>query len=458
MAHRKPVGSISASRNRGAGSAADWRQRGGPAKGRESAALVGLITGSVRRVDAEQSLEELGGLAHAAGATVALRMLQERAKPDAGTFIGAGKVASLAAACAEADVDVVIVDHELTPGQLRQLEERLERKVIDRTQLILDIFARRARTREGRWQVELAQLKYLLPRLAGSGAALSRLGGGIGTRGPGETKLETDRRRIRVRIQTVQREIDQVRQRRSQLRDRRHKQSVPTVALVGYTNAGKTTLFNRLTHAQADASDALFVTLDPLVRKVRLPDQRELLMSDTVGFIDRLPHALVAAFRATLEEVAEADLVLHVIDGASPDRDRHVAAVRRVMEEVGAADVAVLDVYNKIDMLSDDEQRRLQAADPGAALISAETGKGLAELLQMVASRLALDTRRITITFDSGTDFDRQQISRLYRVARVVSHVATNGKVVIEADVPRRFIERLTTPAPQENSADADSW
>jgi GTP-binding protein HflX len=414
-----------------------------------------LITAAVRRVDAEQSLEELAGLTGAAGAVVVLRMLQERARPDAGTFIGSGKVASLAAACAEADVDVVIVDHELSPGQLRQLEERLERKVIDRTQLILDIFARRARTREGKWQVELAQLKYLLPRLAGSGAALSRLGGGIGTRGPGETKLETDRRRIRVRIQAIQREIDQVRQRRSQLRDRRHKQSVPTVALVGYTNAGKTTLFNRLTHEQAEASDALFVTLDPLVRKVRLPDQRELLMSDTVGFIDRLPHALVAAFRATLEEVVEADLVLHVIDGASPDRERHITAVRRVLEEVGAADVPGIDVYNKVDTLSADEQRRLQNLDPAAALISARTGAGVSELLQMVASRLALDTRRITITFDSGTDFDRQQISRLYRIARVISHVATNGKVVIEADVPRRFIERLTTPAPQEHIPDA---
>jgi GTP-binding protein HflX len=431
----------------------------------ERAALVGLISATLRRIDAEQSLDELAGLAEAAGASVVLRMLQERPKPDAGTFMGAGKVASLAAACAEADVDVVIVDHELTPGQLRQLEDRLERKVIDRTQLILDIFARRARTREGKWQVELAQLKYLLPRLAGSGTALSRLGGGIGTRGPGETKLETDRRRIRVRIQAVQKEIDQVRQRRSQLRDRRHKQSVPTVALVGYTNAGKTTLFNRLTHEQADASDALFVTLDPLVRKVRLPDQRELLVSDTVGFIDRLPHALVAAFRATLEEVAEADLVLHVIDSASPDGERHVTAVRRVLEEVGAADVAVLDVYNKVDMLSGDEQRRLQTADPSAALISARSGAGVAELLQMVASKLALDTRRITITFDSSTDFDRQQISRLYRIARVVSHVATNGKIVIEADVPRRFIERLTTPSPQEtletqetreNSVDVD--
>src|SRR2546423_9878385 len=357
------------------------------AQATERAALVGLVT-SASRSDADHSLDELAGLADAAGARVVLRMLQERTKPDPATFIGSGKVASLAAACDEADVAVVIFDNELTPAQLRQLEERVERKVIDRTQLILDIFARRAQTREGKWQVELAQLKYLLPRLAGSGTALSRLGGGIGTRGPGETKLEADRRRIRVRIQAIQREIDQVRQRRSQLRERRHKQSVPTVALVGYTNAGKTTLFNRLTNERAVAANALFGTLDPLVRRVRLPDNRELLVSDTVGFIDRLPHALVAAFSATLEEVAEADLILHVIDSGSADRERQVAAVHRVLEEVGASDVQMLAVYNKIDTISPDERRRLRVGDPAAALISAADGTGAHELLQMIASRL----------------------------------------------------------------------
>src|SRR5204863_7921000 len=251
------------------------------------------------------------------------------------------------------------------------------RRIIDRTQLILDIFARRARAREGKLQVELAQLKYLLPRLVGAGAALSRLGGGIGTRGPGETKLETDRRRIRTRIHAVTDGIEQVGRRRGQLRERRHKASVPRVALVGYTNAGKTTLFNVMTRSEAEVSDALFVTLDPLVRQLRLPDSRELLVSDTVGFIDRLPHALVAAFRATLEEVAEADLILHVIDASAPDRDRRIAAVRQVLQDVGVADVPIVDIFNKCDRLTPPERRRLEASDAAQLCVSALTREGL---------------------------------------------------------------------------------
>ena len=303
--------------------------------GRERAALVGLFNqsrSSSRQVDPEHFLDELAGLASAAGATVVLRVLQDRPKPDSATFLGSGKVKTLAASCDELGADVVIFDNELSPAQLRNLEEAVGRKVVDRTQLILDIFARRARTREGKLQVELAQLKYFLPRLVGSSAALSRLGGGIGTRGPGETKLETDRRRIRHRISVLGKEIDAVRRRRAQLRERRQKGSVPTVALVGYTNAGKTTLFNALTGDRAVASDALFVTLDPLVRKVRLPDRRELLVSDTVGFIDRLPHSLVAAFRATLEEVSASDLLVHVIDASNPDRELQMSAVRSVLD------------------------------------------------------------------------------------------------------------------------------
>jgi GTP-binding protein HflX len=408
---------------------------------RERAALVGLFKASPRHFDPEHALEELAGLAEAANAEVVLRVQQERAKPDPATFVGKGKVEMLAAAAAEARVDVVIFDNELSPAQLRNLEDALDRL-----------------------QVELAQLKYLMPRLVGSADALSRPGGGIGTLGPGETKLETDRRRIRHRVSVVSKEIDTVRRRRSQLRERRHKAAVPTVALVGYTNAGKTTLFNSLTGDRAIASNALFVTLDPLVRRVKLPDRRELLVSDTVGFIDRLPHSLVAAFRATLEEVAEADLLLHVIDASAPDRDRHMAAVSAVLEEVGAQSVPVIEVFNKCDRLDSGERARIAALYPRALSVSALTGEGRDEVIAAMETKLALDTATVTFEFDPHDASDRERISDLYRFGRILRHVASDSVVTVEAELPRRLLGRFqreaavsTNAADRRTGAEADA-
>jgi GTPase len=424
------------------------REIGGPSStgAPDRAALVGLTTGGAHRDLAERSLEELGGLAEAVGARVVLRMLQERARPDAATFLGKGKVETLRAACEELDANLVVFDNELTPAQLRNLERTLDRRVIDRTQLILDIFARRARTREGQLQVELAQLEYLLPRLVGARAALSRLGGGIGTRGPGETKLETDRRRVRQRIGALTRQLAEVRRRRSQLRDRRREGTAPAVALVGYTNAGKTTLFNRLSREQAVATDALFVTLDPLVRQVRLPAGQTLLLSDTVGFIDRLPHTLVAAFRATLEEVVEADLLLHVVDASSEEHERHIEAVCRVLDEVGASAVPVLTVLNKVDRLDADTRAALAARPTGAWPISAREGLGLDALLRAVTERLSLDLRRVRLEFDEADEHDRARVARAYRVGRVLTHQSDGGRGALEVEVPERYVDRVAPP------------
>jgi GTP-binding protein HflX len=327
-------------------------------------------------------LDELRELAGAAGADVIGEVTQHRDRPDPALFIGKGKAEEIRDQVVEHEADLVIFDDELSPGQMRNLERILEVKVVDRTGLILDIFSRRARTSEGQLQVELAQLTYNLSRLAGGAVWLSRLGGGIGTRGPGETKLETDRRRIRTRISRLKSEIDQIRQHRRLHRGRRKRGHLPTVSLVGYTNAGKSTLFARLSGEKTFVSRRVFATLDPLVRRVRLGPDTSILLSDTVGFIRKLPHDLVDAFRATLEEVVEADLILHVIDASEPDVVERIRVVDDVLRDLGCEGRAELRVLNKIDQLESD------AIPGGGVQISATTGEGIEELKIAIGSHL----------------------------------------------------------------------
>lgn len=384
-------------------------------------------------------MEELAQLARSAGAAVVGTVIQDKPRLDPATLIGRGKVEEIARTAEEAAVDVLFFDHELTPVQQRNLEEATERKVLDRTQLILDIFARRARTREGRLQVELAQLDYMLPRLAGKGIMLSRLGGGIGTRGPGETKLETDKRRIRQRIQAIKREIERVKRTRETRQSARVRAEAPVVALVGYTNAGKSTLFSAMTRSQTAASDQLFLTLDPLVRRARLGAGQDVLVVDTVGFIQKLPHQLVAAFRATLEEVTEADLLLHVMDASADDMAERETAVNEVLREIGAAGRPCVEVLNKVDQLGPERRSALQAARPEAVLVSARSGEGLDGLREVLLRRLELAPRRVTLRFGAA---EARAIAALYTAGRVLTHEVEGDDVRIEAEIPVRLLER----------------
>jgi GTPase len=346
----------------------------------------------------EESLAEFRELTLSAGGQVAAQLLQRRPKPDPATLIGSGKVEEIAGIAASTQADLVLFDHELSPTQLRNLEAALPCRVLDRTQLILDIFARHARTREGQLQVELAQLQYLLPRLTGRGKAMSQLGGGIGTRGPGETQLETDRRRIQRRIDQLKLDLESVRRVRKQQRQRREAVPVPTVALVGYTNAGKSTLFNTLTGAQVLSSSQMFATLDPKLRAIELPSRRKVLLSDTVGFIRNLPHTLVTSFRATLEEVAQAEILLHVRDASSSYGEEQKSQVEKVLGELDSLAKPRIEILNKIDLLPDEERVALLARRNSAPKdkstevpLSARTGEGTEALLAAIDAALYSD-------------------------------------------------------------------
>jgi GTP-binding protein HflX len=383
---------------------------------------------------------------------VVARLIQSRTAPDAATLIGRGKVQEVAASIAGGHADAVIFDHDLTPTQQRNLEKALDCKVIDRTQLILDIFASRARTREGRLQVELAQLNYLRPRLTGRGAAMSRLGGGIGTRGPGETQLETDRRRIARRIKSVEEELENVRTGRALHRQRRAAVPLATIVLAGYTNAGKSTLFNRLTQAGVLADARMFATLDPTVRPLILPSRRRALLSDTVGFIRNLPTTLVKAFRATLEEVNEAALILHVVDASSPSASEHVAHVLEVLSEIGAAGIPQLLVLNKVDRLSDSQVdfealgRRLltsrESANHAVSVgISGLTGLGIDKLLTRIDDVLPADpVMEITLTLPAS---DGATLALLHEFGRVLEVRYDEDSCFVRAQIPQSLERRL---------------
>lgn len=420
------------------------------AQGTERAIIVGMEYGggaSIIGWSAEDSLEELKQLADTAGAEVVARFLQKRPKPDPAFFIGRGKVQELALYVQQENVDLCIFDDELSPAQQRNIEQAMGVRVLDRTALILDIFAQRAHTNEGKLQVELAQLQYTLPRIMGKGLSLSRLGGGIGTRGPGETKLEVDRRRIRDRIAYIKGCISKVKNVRTLQRSGRAKSSVPTVSLVGYTNAGKSTLLNTLTNSDIYAQDQLFATLDPTTRQLDLPNKQQAILTDTVGFIQRLPHQLVAAFQSTLEEVVEADVLLHVIDVSHEQYKEQANAVYHVLEELGAKDKTIITVYNKIDKLPEGSAlaERL-AREENSICISAKARLNLDGLLALIAENLKLKSVEESFLVPYS---DSAAVSRLHEAGTVLEQEylaeGTLLKVRMEAEQVQEFEKYLST-------------
>ncbi len=405
---------------------------------------MGCYFNSRGRLAAEESLQELEALAGAAGAEVREHILQWRPAPDPAMFVGKGKAEELRLLVEDLELDLLIFDNELSAGQQRNLENKTGCKIIDRTQLILDIFSRRARTREGKLQVELAQLNYLLPRLAGKGTMLSRLGAGIGTRGPGETKLEMDRRRIRNRIALLKKEIDRVQNQRTLQRTKRQGIPLPVVSLVGYTNAGKSTLFNALTQAGTFESSQLFATLDPLLRKLTLPNRLEVVLSDTVGFVRKLPHDLVAAFRATLEEVRAADLLLHVIDLSNLHWREQAAAVEEILLQLEVQNTPTILVHNKIDKVEtitpDGSLSSPRSGTHTAVRVSAKTGAGLSALTRRIAAELDSFSVRTTLKLPYSK---ASLIARLRGEGGIVSERYEDDGIYLDVTMARSLARTL---------------
>jgi len=413
-----------------------------PKKTQERAILIGLEKDGVSKWDLRDSMEELRELANSAGAEVVSTVTQKLQKPTAPYYIGRGKAQLIKESFKDQQVTSVIFDDELSPAQGRNLENLLSRKVLDRTQLILDIFAQRARSREGRLQIELAQLQYLLPRLTRMWNHLSRQTGGIGTRGPGETQLEVDRRRVQERIARLERELEGVRKVRAVQRQGRKRHQWPVAAVVGYTNAGKSTLLNLLTGADLIAENRLFATLDPTTRNLTLPNKQRLLLTDTVGFLRKLPHTLIESFKATLEEVSQADLLIHVVDLSHPRVDEHIEAVNKVTKELGAFGKQTLMVFNKIDALRNPELADVyRNRFPGSVAISARTGAGVATLVQALEDELGswrLRSRfRVPLT-EAGL------IAEIHRIGHVLELHYEDEFALVVAHVPAQLEQKLS--------------